>query len=224
MGACLRAVCVAFVWHRTLGAAWGVSADPAGLCLFLAGVVAGYALDRVVDEGTGRSVLAASAGVGLATVLAAPRLLVPAALLGGIAVAYSRLKRFVPKELLTAGAWTFAVCVLSFAEAPAIRDAWPLAACVFLLVLANAVVCDRGDWRADVAAGVRSLTVRVGPDAARLPAAAGALGASGLALAAGAWPLALPGAALAALAVGGADRRAWADAALCLPILSWGAG
>lgn len=183
---------------QVVGRALGRGPDPLGLVALLAGVLAGYSLDRVLDAPRpdaampepGERMRRLLLGVGglAAIVCGAAALHLPfgsavvVPTLGTIAVLYPRLKRQLPtKLLLLPTVWGLAVVALPFPDGSLF--AWrslaqPVVAVLFLLVAAGCLLCDLKDERADAAAAVPSLAVLVGgARAARIAAGLALLGA-----------------------------------------------
>ena len=200
---------------QVVGRSLGREADPFGLVALLAGVLAGYSLDRVLDaprSGHGerlRRVLLGTGGLA-AIVCGAAALRLPfgsaiaVPILGALALFHPRLKRRWPiKLVLLPIVWVLAVVALPFPDGGAF--AWrslgqPVVAVLFLLVAAGCFLCDLKDERADAAASVPSLVVLVGAvGAARIARGLALVGAT-LALAIGELELAVGGALLAAAA------------------------
>lgn len=181
------------VWWFGGGRGWG-------LVTLLGGVIAAYSLYRLVDATAGerRRVLVrfgpallvgcAMVTAGLIKVPGHLLLVVLLAVMGG---AYVPLKRVVPKGVLTAGAWAIAVVWLPRAQPPTLAAGWPVAVCVFLIVSANAILCDALDVEIDRAKGVRGLAPWLGARRASLVAAMLACGGGMLAVVHGPWPLAV---------------------------------
>lgn len=141
-----------------------------GMSILVSGTMAGYGLDRLIDRRqidlpeTRRVLLICVAAATLATVglaLIEPWRIQICALLGVMAGGYVPLKRIIPKNLLTAPAWTIAVCVLPPATLPEFdsRFFWSILT-VALIMLTNTVLCDLPNIEEDRRAGVRSFTVR----------------------------------------------------------------
>ena len=177
--------------------ATGRMAEPHGLVALLAGIVAAYSADRVLDppsEGESRGVSRLLTGVGLiAAVLcgwAASHLplgtvtLLP--VLGLAALAYGHLKRTpLTKLVLLPLVWTWASMALPFGEGSWFgwhAVATPIAAPLFCLVAAGCLLCDLKDEASDRDAGVRSLPVMAGPSTTIRIAVLLAVAAAGLAL------------------------------------------
>jgi 4-hydroxybenzoate polyprenyltransferase len=140
-----------------------------------------------------------------------------------IAGAYVPLKRFLPKSVLTATGWTLAVVWLPGTPAPLLRAGLPVAVCLFLIVGANAILCDALDVDEDRRRGIRGLGPWLGAVRASRIASVLALTGAVLSFTLGPWPLA---AAAAPLALAGLSpipphqrewRRTFFDLALVLP-------
>lgn len=178
---------------QVVGRALGRGPDPFGLVALLAGVLAGYSLDRVLDaprSGHGerlRRVLLGTGGVA-AIVCGAAALRLPfgsaiaVPILGALALLHPRLKRRWPTKLvLLPVVWALAVVALPFPDGGAF--AWrslgqPVVAVLFLLVAAGCFLCDLKDELSDAAASVPSLVVVVGAAwAARLAGGLALVGA-----------------------------------------------
>jgi 4-hydroxybenzoate polyprenyltransferase len=137
---------------------------------------------------------------------------------------YIPLKRWIPKNLLTAVAWTAAVFGLSL-EGLALdaRTGFAIAA-LLLTIASNANLCDLPDVERDREARVRGFGPWLGVHAtARIAGSFGLLGAL-CAVAAGAWALCVPAILYGVLGWVFAERlaeerslRVWIDAALILP-------
>jgi 4-hydroxybenzoate polyprenyltransferase len=213
------------VWWFGGGHGWG-------LLTLIGGVIAAYSLDRLIDAaGSERRRVLLRFGpallVGCALVasglIKVPGHLLLVMLLAVMGGAYVPLKRVVPKGVLTAGAWAIAVVWLPGAQAPTIASGWPVAVCVFLIVSANAILCDALDVEIDRAKGVRGLAPWLGARRASLVAAMLACGGGVLAVLHGPWPLAVAAGALGVAGVvrdvpRGVDlRRTALDLVLVLP-------
>jgi 4-hydroxybenzoate polyprenyltransferase len=206
---------------QVVGRALGRAPDASGLTALLAGVLAGYSLDRVLDpprpvamipepdERMRRLLLGVGGLAAIVCGLAALRLPFGSAVavptLGAIALLYPRLKRQLPtKLLLLPTVWVLAVVALPFPDGGPLFArrslAQPVVAVLFLLVAAGCLLCDLKDERADAAASVPSLAVLVGgARAARIAAGLALLGAI-LAFAIDEPELAVGGALLAVVA------------------------
>lgn len=157
-------------------------------------------------------------------VLAHLPLWLPVAVLAGFGLFYIPLKRFIPKNLLTAAAWTLTLVVLPFDALPVGEAAQWGAAAVFLTIYAAATLCDVPDVAEDARAGVRGLTTLLGGVTAARVAGGIALVAAVLAVLAGVWGAAVPALACAALGFGAAGwlerspvGQFWVDALLVVP-------
>lgn len=229
-------------WSLTqvVGRSLGRSPDPFGLVALLAGVLAGYSLDRVFDaprsgalpldalppdprERLRRLLLvvgacaATACGVAALCLPFASAVAVPA--LGAIALLYPRLKRQLPTKLvLLPIVWVLALVALPFPDGSVF--AWrslgqPVLVVLFLLVAAGCLLCDLKDERADAAAHVPSLAVVVGGTrAARIAGGLALLGA-GLAAAIAEPELAVGGVLLAAAST----RPQWLAVDVAGPLL-----
>ncbi len=197
----------------------------------MAGICAAYAWDGLLDAPPGgyrwgwRHAHFALSGVALlAAILFHRQLLLSVLLLGALGFLYIPLKRLIPKNLLTAAAWTLAAVALPF---DALRFNGAIAGgvgAIFLLIYAAAVLCDVPDVAEDRAAGVCGLAPQFGETTAAKIAALMALASVLLSVAVGAWALAVPALILAALgffSVGWLARasvsRFAVDALLVLP-------
>lgn len=186
------------VWWFGSGRGWG------SLTL-VGGVIAVYSLDRMRDaEAVSRRKMIGRFGpafvagcamvvVGLVTVPTHVPLVALLAIIGG---AYVPLKRTVPKGVLTAGAWAIALVWLPSAQTPTVAAGWPVAVCLFLIVIANAILCDALDVEIDRAKGVRGLAPWLGARRASAVAAVLACGGGVLAVVHGPWPLAVAASSL----------------------------
>ena len=162
---------------QVVGRSLGRSPDPFGLVALLAGVLAGYSLDRVFDaprsgddERLRRLLLLTGGLAALVCGAAALRLpfgsAIAVPILGALALLHPRLKqRWPTKLLLLPAVWALAVVALPFPDGLAFS--WPsllqpVVGVLFLLVAAGCLLCDLKDERADAAASVPSLVVVVG--------------------------------------------------------------
>ncbi len=177
---------------------WFGSGRGPGYLTLLGGVIAAYSLDRLLDAPASerRRVavrfappLLAGAALVCIGLWRVPAHLPLVALLGVMGGAYVPLKRYVPKGVLTAGAWSLAVTWLPSAAMPSVAAGWPVALCVFLVVGANAILCDALDVEADRRNGVRGLGPWLGARGASAVAAAAAAVGGVLAVLLGPWPL-----------------------------------
>ncbi len=218
---CLLPIAVGWSFALTLRHALGIPFAPWGLTLFLAGIGAAYTVDRLIDPAERRrdrlqqarmprwlhrtlwSAALCFSGVTLLAALRMPRSLQTTAfILSAASLAYPLLKRLpLAKTAAIALAWTWASGSLPF---PVSRIApwWrlDLALPLFLLVAANAILCDLKDREHDREDGIPAFPVLFGPRATCL-AATGMLAASvALALSRGCLALAASGAALAIVA------------------------
>jgi len=215
------------VWWFGGGRGWGTMT-------LLGGVIAVYALDRVRDAAMAdRSTMVARFGgpfvlgcvmvvAGLALVPKHVPIVLALAIVGG---AYVPLKRLVPKGVLTAGAWATALVWLPGATTLSVSAGMPVAASLFLIVIANAVLCDALDVESDRAKGVRGLAPWLGARRASLAAAVLAFGGGVLAVLHGPWPLAVAaGGLMVACAVPDVPRGVeWRKIALDLVMVLPGA-
>ncbi len=173
----------------------------------------------------GRLAHLAVGGCGILLAVAFHRPLLPmVAILAGLGLFYIPLKQFIPKNLLTALAWTLAVVELPFDSLPFTPPVIFGAAAVFLTIYAAATLCDVPDVVADARAGVHGLSTRLGAQAAARVAGAIAAVAALAAVSAGAVTLAVPAVLCAALGFGAAGwlegspaGQFWVDALLVLP-------
>lgn len=164
--------------------ATGGPLDPHGVQALLAGIVAAYSLDRVLDPpGEGAAGRNASRPgllrllLGATGALAALLCLWEAShvplrtaalmpLLGVAALGYPRLKQLpLTKTLVLPLIWTWACIALPVADGSwfgwhALRE--PVAAPLFFLIAAGCVLCDLKDEVADRESGVRTLPVLLG--------------------------------------------------------------
>jgi hypothetical protein len=222
-------------WTLSIAAARAIGArvDWPGVAACILGILAAYRLDAVLDRRVGLFaeevrpdlLIIAIAGAALLGIAAAqPRLLLPLMILGGLGVFYIPLKRFIPKNLLTASAWAICVVTLSLQI-----DSWswlPVATtlAIFFLVLSNASLCDLPDIAIDRENRVLGVVALLGPGGGGRVAALIALISLMLAITIRSAAFALPAAIF--IAVGllfsqrvAADRsRRWLlDAVLILP-------
>lgn len=169
-----------------------------GTLILIGGVIAAYTLDRFIDADAGsRKSLRArtafafliAAALIVTGLLRAPNHLPLAAALALIAGAYVPLKRLAPKGVINAAAWAAAVVWLPCDSAPSFAQVWPLALCMFLLVAANAILCDTLDIETDRSNGVRGLAPWLGERRAARVAAALAIVTATASIALGLWPL-----------------------------------
>jgi hypothetical protein len=203
-----------------------------GYLILLGGVTAAYALDRLLDAPTPhRSQVARrfipplilGAGIAAYSLAQSPSLFPLVALLALMAGLYVPLKRYIPKGVLTAGAWAMAVTWLPPSTTPDALAGLPFAAAVLLVVGANALLCDAQDVEADRANGIRGLAPLLGEARASRIAAILALLGSSIAMAAGPWPLAAAGFPLSLAGLfppapmNKGRRRTLLDLALVLP-------
>lgn len=135
-----------------------VDVSPAGLGLLLSGVFGTYCLDSAKDfrrmgfQRWGRGCQAGfflTIPVILLFLAYLPRAFGPLVVLAGISLAYRYLKQILPKEILVAGGWTFALAALPVqdwrAEAPTVL----LLSGILLLLTANVILCDLLDVEID---------------------------------------------------------------------------
>ena len=146
--------------------------DLQGILLLACSTASAYGLDRWVDHRPDESadfrkalLIAVLVCVGIGGLLAVTswwRFRICVAL-GLISAAYVPLKRFFPKNLLTATAWTTGACTLPFQEAPALYPAYGTRVfSVFAIMVCNTVLCDLPDVEDDRAHGVKGITPRFG--------------------------------------------------------------
>ena len=197
------------VVHRATGRPW----DPAGAALLLAGIVAAYSLDRVVDAPATltprmRRVLAATGataaltGAALLAWLPLPTtVLVP--LLSALAIGYPAVKRLPwGKAVVVPLVWTWSAIALPFGDGSWFGWHWivePIAAPLFLLFAAGCLLCDLKDATRDRAAGVASVPATFGTAATAWLAVGLALGAGLAAYAEGRTGLACGAVAIGAI-------------------------
>jgi 4-hydroxybenzoate polyprenyltransferase len=136
----------------------GASVDWLGLGACILGIFSAYRLDHVLDRPGGLlaaearqelGVIAAAALLLLGIALAQPSLFAPLAVLGALGVFYIPLKKFIPKNLLTASAWAVCIVTLSLQLTPLSREHAMATALIFFLVLSNATLCDLPDIERD---------------------------------------------------------------------------
>jgi 4-hydroxybenzoate polyprenyltransferase len=151
----------------------GASVDWLGVAACIVGIFAAYRLDNVLDSEGGifapearqpLTLIAGAAALLVVIAIAQPSLLAPLAVLAALGVFYVPLKRWVPKNLLTAGAWALCVVTLSLEVAPFTREHAMATAMVFLLVLANTTLCDLPDIELDRENRVVGLVPAFGPE------------------------------------------------------------
>lgn len=182
----------------------GVPLDGWGVLACVAGVHAAYRFDELVDAvgfrelardlRDPRLVSIALAALALAiAAIASPRLVLPLGALSLVGVLYVPLKRFIPKNLLTAGAWSATVSALSLTGLEPTVRTFAAVLALFITVVSNASLCDLPDVSIDRENRVRGFTTMLGVRAAANIAGALGLVASGLAFASGAIGLVLPG-------------------------------
>jgi len=165
-------------------------------------------------------------GGGLLTlaVFSHPPLLPVVLVLAGLGIFYIPLKQLIPKNLLTALAWTLVVVILPFDVLP---FSWKIllgAVAVFLTIYGAATLCDIPDIAEDTRAGVRGLATHFGgQSAARIAGGLAAIGAL-VAVQSGVWLVAIPAIMVAALGFGAIEwlthnkaSQFWVDALLILP-------
>lgn len=214
-----------------LAQSWQIALNFWGLIACMAGICAAYAWDGLLDAPTDgyrwgwrHAHFAVSGAVLFAAILFHRQLLLPVLVLGALGFLYIPLKRHIPKNLLTAAAWTLAVVVLPFDTLPVDAVVIGSAAAIFLLIYAAAVLCDVPDVAEDRLAGVCGLAPKFGEMRAAKIAAVLALANVALSVVLGAWTLAAPALIFAALgffSVGWLARssvsRFAVDALLVLP-------
>jgi len=154
----------------------GRAPDANGLAVLLAGIVAAYSADRVIDPARTAHpwmmrllvlvalVSAAICGVAAWRLPIQTSAIVPA--LGLAALGYTRLKQLpVTKTVLLPFIWTWAAMALPFNDGSWLG--WrvllqPIAAPLLLLITAGCLLCDLKDEWHDRRAGVRSLPAMLG--------------------------------------------------------------
>lgn len=213
----------------------GVALDGWGVLACVAGVHAAYSFDDLVDAfGFGglvahwrdpRFIAIAVDGVLLASAaLASLRLVTPLLVLSLAGILYVPLKRFVPKNLLTAGAWTGTIFALSLAGLEPTARVTVAGGALFLLVVSNAGLCDLSDAETDRENRVVGFATVLGTRAAAR--IAGSLGfvAAGLAASSGVFALCLPAVCYGVAGLWFGDflrdhrsMRVWVDAVLIVP-------
>ncbi len=208
----LTGASLVLVVHRATGRPW----DPAGAGLLLAGIVAAYSLDRVVDAPPAltprvrRVLVAAAAGAALTGALLLVWLPLPTGalvpVLAGAAVGYSAVKRLPwGKAIAVPLIWTWSAIALPFGDGSWFGWHWifePVAAPLFLLFAAGCLLCDLKDEARDRATGVASVPATLGPTATIAIALALVLTAGGMA-----WTEGRVGLTCSAVALGGAALR-----------------
>lgn len=146
--------------------------DPQGILLLACSTASAYGLDRWLDHRPDESaafrkgflfaVAVCVLSGGLLAITSWWRFRICVAL-GLISAAYVPLKRHIPKNLLTATAWTTGACTLPFAEAPGMHPAYGTTVfSVFAIMVCNTVLCDLPDVQDDRAHGVKGITPRYG--------------------------------------------------------------
>lgn len=218
---------------------WQLPPHGWGLVAAMSGIYAAYAWDRLMDSRrdgepipAARFVHLAVGGLTLLLAVFFHRPLLPAvAILAGMGIFYIPLKQVIPKNLLTALAWTVAVVELPFDGVPFTLPVILGVAVVFLTIYAAATLCDIPDVAEDSRAGVRGLSTRLGVQMAARVAGGIAAVAAIVAIVIGAIPLAVPAAVCCALGFGATGWLArekasqfWVDALLILPgvLVVWG--
>ncbi len=182
-----------------------------GLLLVASGTIAAYGLDRLIDRRERdprrlrRAILlcvGVAAVVGGVLACTAWWRFKVCTMLGVVAGAYVPLKRYIPKNVMTAICWTAAVATLPFDGQPPLDPAFGATVlAVALIMAANTVLCDIPDVVADRRSGVRGFTPRFGPRAGGIAALTfGCLGAA-VAGSVGRWGLAATALGLAFLAI-----------------------
>lgn len=210
----------------------GADVDWWGVLACIAGVHAAYRFDAIVDSVGMRAVWRDRRSAALivdglllgAAAISSPALLPALAALSLCGLLYTLLKRVIPKNLLTAGAWTATVFGLSLHGTPVDARVLVVATSLFMLVLSNAILCDLPDVEADRRSGVIGIASRFGLSPATRIAGGTAACAALLAAWAGAWPLCVPACGYALLAArfspalqSRRDLRVWIDALLISP-------
>ncbi len=178
---------------------WFASDRGWGSLTLIGGVIAAYSLDRLLDAPEeqrrrvfGRFVppLVVGSGAVVAGLVIVPAHWFIVAGLALIAGAYVPLKRVLPKGALTASGWAVAIVWLPCAVTPTLAAGVPIAICVFVIVIANAMLCDALDVDIDRQHGVRGLGPWLGARTVSRIAAVLAIAGGFLAFALGPWPLA----------------------------------
>jgi hypothetical protein len=187
--------------------AWPLS--PAGVTLFLAGVMTAYTFDRWIECAPGRrpawtlvaAIAGALVGLGAATALPAAKVGLAVAL-GVVGLGYRELKKLpLLKTAIIAVAWPVAAVSFSLAPGAPLERTAPVALALTALFAAGALLCDFKDIAADARAGVRTAPVLWGAGATAAVAAGLALLGVALALGMGRHGLVCAGLALAGLAM-----------------------
>ena len=200
------AVCFSMV--LLVAHAAGRPLSPAGVTLFVAGVIAAYAFDFWADHPAQHfnAVLWLAGFATMAGLMAACWLplwkVALAAALGLAGLTYRRWKKWpLGKTFLIAGAWTAAS--IGFPVEWDARDLLlsPFGGALFALFAADALLCDLKDGSADARTGVRSAVVLWGQPVTTILAGGLALTGLAAALAVGRLGLAGAGLALAVLAM-----------------------
>ncbi len=206
---CGLPIAVAWSLAETMRHALGAPFTSWGLTLFLAGVGAAYTVDRLIDppqasnppplQGTLWKAAILFAGLTLFAALQMPHSLQAGVfILSAISLAYPRLKHLpLAKTAAIALAWTWASATLPFAGAGRLSSILAIPVPLFLMIAANAILCDLKDRERDRQNHVPTLPVLLGPLAACRIATGILLISIALSASSGALELALPGAALA---------------------------
>ncbi len=183
MNSYLRSIVLAMGWPALAVVSLAMAVgrgdpDPFGVMLLALSTAAAYGLDRWVDHRKGEAelfrrmlLIAVIFCVVLGGAIAVTswwRFSI-CAVLGAISAAYVPLKRFIPKNILTSISWTVGACTLPFSTPPNLHHAyWGAVTCVFMIMVANTVLCDIPDVEEDRKAGVRGITPRFGAKAGAL--------------------------------------------------------
>lgn len=207
----------------------GATVDWWGVLACVAGVHGAYRFDSLADRlgfrGLWRDrhlwgVIFDGALVACAA-LASPRLIAPLVFLSLAGLFYIPLKRWIPKSLLTAGAWTGTVFALSLAGHAMTADSAMAAAALFLAVASNANLCDLADVEDDRNNQVVGFGVMLGARATARIAGTFGFAAAGLAATSGVYALCFPTVAYGVVGWGFSnllaerrDLRLWVDGAL----------
>jgi hypothetical protein len=207
----------------------GTPIDWWGVLACVAGVHGAYRFDSLADRlgfetlwrDPGLRIVLFDAGLVGCAALGSPRLIGPLVLLSLAGLFYIPLKRFIPKNLLTAGAWTGTVFALSLSGHTPTPESLMAAGALFFAVASNANLCDLPDVEDDRNNRVVGFGVIVGARATAQIAGAFGFVAAALAAGAGVFALCVPAIGYGILGVGFPDalaehrsRRVWVDAAL----------
>lgn len=224
---CWTPVLTAWAMVAATAADDGTAAAPEGQAIAAAGALAIYSADRIGDPhlpaATGPFLRGAAAIGGLAVACLLPtaprRTWIVVAIAGALGLLHGRLRRWLPKNVVVAAAWT-AVLV----DSAGIAHPPPLLLAVIALTLwAACLLCDFKDDDSDARDGTITVVRLVGRDGRRWAAFAGLLLALGsacvgdcpwtAAAAAGLVPLAL----VPSLAADAAWGSVWVDGTLAVP-------